>query len=131
MNNPSLSEVSTTVCRLWACSNRSKKRSPDSSSIPLPSAAAPSIADDAPSIVVEQPDSETNGPAKCGWLSADPWVLDGSESVPNDGDHWKHCRDLLATFDGTTAKAWKDEIENQLVVVHPFQALLDNTEHFR
>ena len=85
--------------------------------------------DDAPSIVVEQPDSETNGPAKRGWLSADPWVLDGSESVPNDGDHWKHCRDLLATFDGTTAKAWKVEIENQLVVVRQFRALLDNAEH--
>jgi len=105
--------------------NRPKKHD-DGSSVSATSAAAPSIADDAPSIAVEQPESETHGQVKCSWLPADPWVLDGSESVPCDGDHWKHCRDLLATFDGTTAKAWKDEIENQLVVVRQ-NSTLHNT----
>lgn len=59
------------------------------------------------------------------WLPSDPPKLneDDENDTPTDGSHWERVKRLLVRFDTSVANDWKDEIQNQLVVVriHPFR----------
>ena len=53
------------------------------------------------------------------WLPSPPPKLE-EEDAPTDGSHWDKVKKMLVRFDTSVANDWKDEIQNQLVVVRFF-----------
>jgi len=55
------------------------------------------------------------------WLRGDPIYTQYSHErpkpPPGDGKHWERCRRLMTKYDDEIADDWKQEIQNQLLVV--------------